>query len=272
MQIQEQSGGWEVVKDSPFNRKVTPDTPIELSGPALGHALMKTDADPSGTATLGTWNNCGAGRTPWGTYLTCEENFNGYFSSSAEEFEQTGDQKRYGLRASDWGYNWANEDERFDMAKHPNEPHRAGYVVEIDPFDPRSTPKKRTALGRFKHENAEVVVARNGHVIVYMGDDERGEFLYRFVSNHKFSDGADPAGLLENGKLYAARFHDDQTGEWVELTPASTGLTSMAEICIRTRQAASAVGATTMDRPEWVAANPKDDEVYCCSHQQQEPW
>ncbi len=264
LQVHERRGRWDIVKDSFYNRKIMPDTPVELTGPARGHELMKTAADPSGTTSLGTWNNCGAGRTPWGTYLTCEENFNAYFSSSAEDFQQTGDQKRYGLKDKDWGYGWAKEDERFDLAKHPNEPHRAGYVVEVDPFDPRSTPKKRTALGRFKHENAEVVVARNGQMVVYMGDDERGEFLYRFVSDGTFSDGGDNSGLLETGRLYAAKFKDDQTGEWIELTPASTGLSSMAEICIRTRQAASAAGATTMDRPEWVAANPTRNEVYCC--------
>ncbi|MEM7429644.1 MAG: PhoX family phosphatase, partial [Pseudomonadota bacterium] len=226
--------------------------------------LLKTAADPSGTTSLGTWNNCGSGRTPWGTYLACEENFNGYFSSSSEEFQQTPEQKRYGLRGKDWGYGWGKYDERFDMKKHPNEPHRAGYIVEIDPLDPNSTPKKRTALGRFKHENAEVVVARNGHVVVYMGDDERGEFLYRFVSEGKYSAGGDNSDLLENGKLYVAWFNDDQTGEWRELSASATGMASDAEVCVMTRQAASAVGATTMDRPEWVAANPARNEVYCC--------
>jgi len=149
------------------------------------------------------------------------------------------------------------------MNKHPNEPHRAGYVVEIDPLDPDSTPKKRTALGRFKHENAEVVIAANGQVVVYMGDDERGEFIYKFVSAGKFSAAGDNTNLLEEGKLFAARFNEDQTGEWMELNPETTGLSSQAEVCIRTRIAGSAVGATTMDRPEWVASNPNKAEVYC---------
>ena len=139
-----------------------------------------------------------------------------------------------------------------------------GYVVEIDPLDPESTPKKRTALGRFKHENAEVVLAANGQVVVYMGDDERGEFLYRFVSDGVFAEGGDNADLLENGSLFVARFADGGRGEWVDLAPASTGMASQAEICIHTRQAASAVGATTMDRPEWVAANPLKAEACCC--------
>ena len=155
-----------------------------------------------------------------------------------------------------------NVDERFDVSKHPNEANRAGYVVEIDPFNPNSKPRKLTALGRFKHENAEVVIAANGHVVVYMGDDERGEFLYRYVSDAKYSLNGDNSGLLENGKLYVAKFSDDLRGEWIELTPASTGMASQAEICIHTRQAASAVGATTMDRPEWVAVNPNKVEAY----------
>ncbi len=264
VEIAQKDGKWEIVKDSTYNRRVTADTPTEITGPARGHDLLKTAADSTGTTSLGTWNNCGNGRTPWGTYLACEENFNGYFSASAEDFKPTGDQKRYGLGKKDWGYNWALADERFDMSKHPNEPHRAGYVVEVDPLNPNSVPRKLTALGRFKHENAEVVVAKNGQVVVYMGDDERGEFIYRFVSDGKYAAGGDNSRLLESGTLYVAKFVDNMRGEWVALTPASTGLSSQAEICIRTRLAASAVGATTMDRPEWVAADPKSSQVYCC--------
>ncbi|MCI4665345.1 MAG: PhoX family phosphatase [Neomegalonema sp.] len=260
-------GAWRLVKDSPFNRRITPKSEMELTGPAAGHDLLKTDADPTGKKSLGTWNNCGNGRTPWGTYLACEENFNGYFSSS----EKTQDQKpvelspafvRYGIRTKDWGYGWAKIDERFDIAKNPNEPNRAGYIVEIDPTDPTSTPKKRTALGRFKHENAELVINGDGRVVVYMGDDERGEFLYRFVSNGVYAPGAPTEDLLNDGVLYAAKFNEDGSGAWVALTPEATGMDA-AEICIHTRMAGSKVGATTMDRPEWVAANPKKAEVYC---------
>ena len=264
VEIDRRDGKWNVVQDSPVNRRITADTPMEITGPARGHELMKTAADPTGSTSLGTWNNCGNGRTPWGTYLACEENFNGYFSSSDESFQPGRRMKRYGIGNKDWGYGWARQDERFDISKHPNEPNRAGYVVEIDPFDPDSTPKKRTALGRFKHENAEVVIANSGHIVVYMGDDERGEFIYRFVSEGKYNTGADNSALLESGALYVARFDDDMTGEWIALTPESTGLPSQAEICIHTREAASTVGATTMDRPEWVAANPNRNEVYCC--------
>lgn len=172
--------------------------------------------------------------------------------------------KRYGISPEGRGYGWHEIDDRFDLAKEPNEYNRHGYVTEVDATDPTSRPKKHTALGRFKHENAEVVVNGDGHIVVYMGDDERGEFLYRYVSNGVFAPGAETDSLLEDGKLYAAKFNDDGSGEWLELSPEATGMASLAEVCIHTRQAASKVGATTMDRPEWVAANPKTAEVYCC--------
>ncbi|MCW9032624.1 MAG: PhoX family phosphatase [Rhodospirillales bacterium] len=254
---------WEIVKDSPFNRRITADTPMELTGPARGHDLLKTEADPEGIQSIGTWNNCGNGRTPWGTYLTCEENFNGYFSSSDDSYEPTPEMKRYGVGKKDRGYAWSMVDQRFDISKHPNESNRVGYVVEIDPMDSTSTPKKRTALGRFKHENAELVVAKSGQVVVYMGDDERGEFLYKYISSGTFKVGGDNSSLLEKGTLYVAKFADGMRGDWLELTPQTTGMKSQAEICIHTRIAASAVGATTMDRPEWVAAHPHKAEVYC---------
>ena len=264
VEIARQGGAWGVVTDSPYNRRITPDTPMAITGPARGHALLKTAADPTGTRALGTWNDCGSGRTPWGTYLACEENFNGYFSASDPDFPLTEAHRRYGIKHEDRGYGWAMTDERFDVSRHPNEPNRAGYVVEIDPLDPESTPKKRTALGRFKHENAEVVLAADGRVVVYLGDDERGEFLYRFVSAGAYRAGGDNADLLESGTLSVAQFDDDGRGAWRALTPSATGMGSAAEIAVHTRQAASAVGATTMDRPEWVAANPAGAEVCCC--------
>ena len=263
-EIARQDGAWRIVQDSPYNRRISPDTPMEITGPARGHDLMKTAADPAGTTALGTWNNCGNGRTPWGTYLSCEENFNGYFSSSDPDLALSAAQERYGIKLEDRGYGWTMADERFDIAKHPNEANRAGYVVEIDPLAPASVPKKRTALGRFKHENAEVTLAADGRVVVYLGDDERGEFLYRFVSDGTYAEGGDNADLLESGSLSVAKFADDGRGEWVALTRETTGMASKAEICIHARQAASAVGATTMDRPEWVAAHPDKAEAYCC--------
>ncbi len=263
VELSADGGAWTFVKDSPYNRRITPDTEMEITGPAAGHDLLKTEADPTGTRSLGTWNNCGNGVTPWGTYLTCEENFNGYFSAAKPEHEVSPELARYGISGSDWGYGWARVDERFDVSKHPNEPNRAGYVVEIDPRDPDSTPKKRTALGRFKHENAECVVNNDGRVVVYLGDDERGEFIYRYVSNGVFAPGESTEALLNDGTLSVAKFNDDGTGEWRELTSETTGMASLAEICVHTRQAGSAVGATTMDRPEWIAANPNAAEIYC---------
>jgi len=264
VQLEQNNGQWNIIKDAPLNRRITGDTPMEITGPARGHDLLKTTADPKGEIVFGTFNNCGNGRTPWGTYLACEENFNGNFGSSDPEFARTQAMKRYGVKNKDRGYGWYKEDERFDISKSPNEPNRFGYIVEIDPLNPNSTPKKRTALGRFKHENAEVVIAADGHVVVYMGDDERGEFLYRFVSHNRYIEGGDNTNLLEEGDLFVARFNEDFSGEWLILSPETTGMSSMAEICIHTRQAASAVNPTTMDRPEWVAANPVKTEVYCC--------
>jgi len=260
-EVKEGENGWEGVIDSPFNRRITHNTPMRIAGPAAGHALLRTEADPSGTESLGTFNNCGAGRTPWGTYLTCEENFNGYFGSTDEAFERPEGFARYGIELES-GYDYEKFDPRFDISKNPNEPHRAGYVVEIDPSDPASTPVKRTALGRFKHENAEVTLAADGRVVVYLGDDERGEFLYRYVSDDVYVEGGDTSGLLDAGQLYVAKFHEDGTGEWLALTPEATGM-DRAMIHIHTRQAGSAVGATTMDRPEWVAVNPTRVEAYC---------
>ena len=264
VEVADGDNGWGVVMDSPFNRRVTPDTPMEITGPARGHDLMKTAADPGGVQSLGTWNNCGSGRTPWGTYLACEENFNGYYSAADEAHEVSPELARYGVSSKDWGYSWAQTDERFDVSKHPNEPNRNGWIVEVDPTDPTSTPKKRTALGRFKHENAEVVINNDGRVVIYMGDDERGEFLYRYISNGVYAPGKNTDELMDNGTLYAAKFSDDGTGKWMALTPETTGLANAAEVAIHSRMAGSAVGATTMDRPEWVATNPNKAEVYCC--------
>ncbi len=261
MEVAEGEGGWGIVVDSDLNRRITQNTPMELRGPAAGHPLLQTAADPTGTVVLGTMNNCGAGKTPWGTYLTCEENFNGYFGSTDEGFERPEDYVRYGIGLES-RYAYEKYDARFDVSQNPNEPRRFGYIVEIDPTDPTSTPIKHTALGRFKHENAAAVIAPDGRVVVYMGDDERGEFMYKYVSNGVYAPGGPTSELLDDGQLYVAKFNTDTTGEWVALTPAATGMDE-AEIAIYTRMAASKVGATTMDRPEWVAVNPVAVEGYC---------
>lgn len=261
-EIREKAHGWELEIDAPLNRRITGGTRMRLTGPAAGHALVRTAEDPDGKTVIGTLNNCGSGRTPWGTYLTCEENFNGYFSASADDYHPDEAQTRYGLRKKDRGYGLARVAERFDLSKHPNEANRFGYVVEIDPLDPKSVPVKRTALGRIKHENAALVVNDGtGHVVVYMGDDERGEFLYRYVSKRRYGGETDGGDLLDNGTIYVAKFHDDYSGEWLPLLPETVGMPE-EDICVFTRIAGSKVGATTMDRPEWVAVNPNKPEAY----------
>ena len=273
---QNADGTWDYLNDSAYNRRITAYTEMELTGPAAGHTLVKTKADPTGTKVLGTFNNCANGQTPWGTYLTCEENFNGYFSSSDAEIKLTAQQKRYGIKAKDRGYQWAKFDERFDLAKESQEANRHGWVVEIDPFDPTSTPKKRSALGRFKHENAALTINKDGQVVVYLGDDERGEHLYKFVSKERYNakDMKANRNLLEDGTLYVARFNAAEgelkgKGEWVELTHGKNGLTKengfddQAAVMIFAREAATQVGATTMDRPEWVAVHPNNKTVFC---------
>lgn len=267
---------WEIEKNGPYNRRITANTPMQVTGPAAGHEHLKTQADPKGKWVLGTLNNCANGQTPWGTYLTCEENFHAYFASTQKDTVLSTRQQRYGLNANNEFYQWFAHDKRFDLALEPNESNRFGWVVEIDPFDPTATPKKRTALGRFKHENAALVIDDSGHVVVYMGDDERGEFLYKFVSKQKY-DAQHPSAntdLLEEGSLYVAKFSaaDGEIsgqGEWIELRHGAEGLgkqngfADQAEIVIFAREAATAVGATTMDRPEWVAVHPNKGSVFC---------
>jgi secreted PhoX family phosphatase len=275
VEIELVDGQWQVDRKGSRNRRITANTPMTITGVAAGHALLKTSDDPTGTKALGTFNNCANGQTPWGTYLTCEENFHGYFGSD-QEAELSDDHARYGVKAGDTRYQWHKHDPRFDVAKNPQEPNRHGWVVEIDPNDPSSTPLKRTALGRFKHENAALHVNDDGHVVVYLGDDERGEHLYKFVSKGRYQAGNDSANrkLLEEGTLYVAKFSMDEnalqgSGEWIELTHGKNGLTKengfndQAEVMIFARRAATTVGATTMDRPEWVAVHPKGSHVFC---------
>ncbi|WP_458128645.1 PhoX family protein [Pseudomonas sp. Z2-11] len=279
IEIQRRRGQWQFVQDSRYNRRIHGNTPIRLGGPAAGHDLMKTSADKSGKKALGTFQNCANGMTPWGTYLTCEENFTDCFGSSNADLTFDEAQKRYGATVTSREINWHLFDPRFDLAKNPNELNRHGWVVEIDPFDPKSTPVKRTALGRFKHENAALAKTRDGRAVVYMGDDERGEFIYKFVSRDRI-DRRNPKAnrdLLDHGTLYVARFdagdgnpdHPKGKGQWIELTHGKNGLDAgkgfndQAEVLIHARLAATAVGATRMDRPEWIVVSPKDGQVYC---------
>lgn len=271
VEVRKVGGEWRVQRPSAFNRRITGNTPCKISGPAAGHALMKTDADPTGMNVLGTLNNCAHGVTPWGTYLTCEENWNGYFGANGT-FTPNNHERRYGISANGFGYRWHVADPRFDLNApgNRNEPNRFGWVVEIDPWNPNSTPIKRTALGRFKHEGAQVVVDKNDNVAFYMGDDERNEYIYKFVCAQKLDrrNRAKNRDMLDHGTLYVAKFKADGTGEWLPLVWGQNGLTpengfaDQAEVLIKCRQAADRLGATMMDRPEWGAAHPLTGEVY----------
>jgi secreted PhoX family phosphatase len=227
---------------------------------------MKTAFDRSGREVLGTYNGCANGYTPWGAYLTCEENWNFNFVNAGAISPE---HRRYGV-GKGRGYRWETADERFDAARHPNEPNRFGWVVEIDPYEPQSKPVKRTALGRIKHEGAHPSVGADGRIAFYMGDDESFEYIYKFVTAGAW----DPANraanrdLLDDGVLYAARFNTDGTGDWLALEHGKSGLTaangfaSQADVLVKTRQSADRVGATPMDRPEWGAVHPVTREVY----------
>jgi secreted PhoX family phosphatase len=268
VEVARANGHWRVVRPSTRAWRVTGRTPIRVSGPAAGHPLLCTTADPDGRIVLGTLNNCGHGATPWGTYLSCEENFNGYFVHRGEVPPA---HRRYGVNAKGFGYRWHEHDARFDAAAHPNEPNRFGWVVEIDPYDPARPPVKHTALGRFKHEGAAVTLSPDGRAVVYMGDDERFEYIYKFVSRRRVDPGDRAANLtlLEDGTLYVARFEPHGSGVWVPLVHGREGLdggagfSSQAEVLVNARGAADRVGATKMDRPEWIAVHPRTGEVYC---------
>ena len=269
LEIRKLDGRWQVVKDSPLNRRITADTPMSLGGPAAGHDLMKTAADPAGTQVHGMLNNCAGGITPWGTWLSGEENFHGYFwGEAAEGHPNAAALKRYGAPGN-W-YSWGKYHDRFDITKEPNEANRHGWIVEIDPSDPRSVPVKRTALGRFKHEGAENIVNKDGRLVVYMGDDERFEYVYKYVSNGRYDPAAGKANsaLLDDGVLYVARYDPDGNVEWLPLVhgqgplSAENGFPDQATVLINARLAADALGATKMDRPEDVEPHPKTDKVY----------
>lgn len=270
IEVKQENNRWQVVRPSRWARRITADTPCRIAGPASGHPAMRTAFDRRGEVVLGTLNNCAMGYTPWGTYLTCEENFNGYFKGPKNP---TADQKRYGFTETGFGFRWHEHDERFDLTQHTNEANRFGWVVEIDPWNPDKAPVKRTALGRFKHEGATVTQARDGRVVVYMGDDERFEYIYKFVSRDRYQPGqGDTSALLDHGTLYVAHFTDNGRGRWLPLRhgeqygkvalDAAHGFANQGDIAIRCRQAADLAGATKMDRPEWIAVHPHNGEVY----------
>jgi secreted PhoX family phosphatase len=267
------SGAWQVVRDGKMNRRITPlDTAMTLDGPAAGHARLQTNDDPTGTNVIGTLNNCAGGLTPWGTWLMAEENFHGYFWSNdldadskpviPEDAIQAASYKRYGVPGM-W-YNWGASHDRFNVDKEPHAPNKFGWVVEVDPSDPTSTPIKHTALGRFCHEGAETTVSSDGRLVVYMGDDNRFEYQYKYISGGKVSDDRAANGkLLSDGTLYVARFDEDGTVGWLPLIYgvgpliAENGFNDQGDVLIDTRIAADLLGATPMDRPE--DAQPRGD-------------
>ncbi len=300
VEVNKTAGRFGYVQASAYNRRVTPLTPMEIGGPARGNALMKTRYATAGTACRGTINNCGTGYTPWGTYLSGEENWVGYFTRGATDNAARGDKSvaalaRYGSAAggaSRHGWETSGGDDKFarwNISKlgtstdgsddYRNELNTFGYIVEVDPYSKTSAIKKRTALGRFAHESAAFSKRVAGKPLaVYMGDDSRGEYIYKFVSTAVWAD-ADASSAnrvatgdkyLDSGKLYVAKFNADGSGTWVELSignPAISGYASyafadQADVLIHARLAADAVGATKMDRPEWCAVHPETGEIY----------
>jgi uncharacterized protein len=272
VEVEERGGNWQMVRPSRLARRFTANTPFAVGGPARGHRLMRTEADPQGQTVLGTINNCASSQTPWGTYLSGEENFRFYFSNANL---QDPHQRRWGLTARAF-FGWGEHDPRFDISKTPNEPNRFGWVVEIDPMDPTSTPVKRTAMGRAAHEGAWVAVTKDNRAVVYSGEDARDEYIYKFISAGKIK----PAGngltaaqanrdLLDTGTLYVAKFNADGKGQWLPLVhgqgplTAANGFADQGEVCIKARQASDALGGTKMDRPEWLAIDTRTGWVYC---------
>lgn len=281
IEVEKSGSQWEIVKDSRYGRRVTAQTPMRLTGSAAGADLLKTASDTTGKRVLGTINNCSMGQTPWGTYLTCEENWKNYFvNRDPEDYSSRREHHRYGVAQglNSKNYAWDSVDARFNATPDEsqpylgqvNEPNRFGWVVEFDPFDPESEPKKRTALGRLVRECATVTHDKEGRVAIYSGDDTRGEYVYKFVPRGRYQpeNAAANADLLDEGTLYVAVFHENGEGEWRALELGRYGLTprngfhTQADVLINARVAADIVGATPMDRPEWVAVHPDSKEVY----------
>lgn len=269
----DEAGAWSLVVDSPYNRRITGVTPMAITGPAAGNERVRTADDPAGTTVVGTLNNCAGGVTPWGTIVSGEENIHQYFANLgllAEDAPARRSHERFGIPEGSSERRWEEFLDRFDVEQEPSEPFRFGWGIEFDPYDPQSTPKKRTALGRNKHEGHTSVVAPSGHVVIYSGDDERFEYAYKFVTAGRFDpdDRAANADLLDEGTLYVARFDDDGTGEWLPLVfgegplTVENGFASQADVVIDARFAGDLLGATKMDRPEDFETNPVTGKVY----------
>ena len=260
------NGRWSIDTSSPLTRRITVNTEMHITGPAAGHARMKTSADPDGVRVLGTLGNCAGGITPWGTYLSAEENINDFFSGQlGPDDAESKNHERMGVPLN--AFDWHHIDPRFDVSKTTHEPNRFGWIVEIDAKNPNSIPKKRTALGRFKHEGAETVLAPDGRVVIYMGDDQRGDYLYKFVTHDAYNADKPNPDLLDHGTLYVAQFSETEV-QWLPLIYGQgpltneNGFSSQADVLIDTRLAADARGATSMDRPEDVQPNVHNGRVY----------
>lgn len=276
IELKKSGDGWQVQKGAALTRRITAATPMHIQGPARGHELMRTQADPAGERVLGTFANCAGGKTPWGTYLTAEENIDDYFGKAQSWANTTQDERskeahrRFPMRERTV-YGWDHLEARFDVSQEPHEAFRHGWIVEIDPLDPASTPKKRTALGRFSHEGANTILTRDGRVAAYMGDDDKFEYVYKFVTRDRFNpeNRAANMDLLDQGTLYVARFDESGEGEWLPLVHdeagplnSKAGFADQGEVVIKCRAAADVLGATPMDRPEDVEPNPVTGRVY----------
>ena len=269
---QSDTGSWSIKRDSRFNRRITLDTQMRISGPCAGHSRLQTPEDPSGTLVKGTIHNCSGGMTPWGTILTCEENILYYFGGNQIDDREIDSYKRYNIGYSK-AYIWYKTHKRFDTAHAPKQPNRFGWVVEIDPTDPTSAPVKRTALGRFYHESANPIQNSDGRIVLYLGDDGYFEYLYRFVSSkpyvaHQVQSRLEYGNVLDEGELSVAKFDSDGTVTWIPLVFGTLGLTSengftcQEDVLIEARRAGDVVGATKMDRCEDVEPNPQTNKVY----------